>query len=144
MSVRAIAAAAAITSSRFFGLTADSANPSAPALTGVNESTVRIHFGSDTCSSPRGRPRHSLTATHNSSTPSARSSALTQPAGCPWSLGPAPPEASSTIAPTRDRPRIQPRSSAGPLERARGVASISTTPMIGNGLSATPTPYDRI
>ena len=39
----------------------------------------------------------------------------------------------------RARPTIQPTRNAGPFTRARGVASISTTAMIGNGLIATPT-----
>src|SRR5215213_9987630 len=44
----------------------------------------------------------------------------------------------STTAPTTPRPSSQPRTNAGPLDRARGVVNMSTTAMIGTGLSATP------
>ena len=68
---------------------------------------------------------------------------LNPSAGPPFSLASAPLETSSTIVPTTARPRIHPARNAGPLTRPRGVASISTTAMIGIGLSATPTPNAR-
>lgn len=62
-----IATPAAAAISRFFGLTAESRKPKPRALTGVNESIAAIHFGV-ACSPPR--PRHCLTPTSNSRTPS--------------------------------------------------------------------------
>ena len=46
------------------------------------------------------------------------------------------------MVPSSASPSTQPSTNAGPFERARGVASISTTAMIGTGLSATPTPNE--
>ncbi len=69
---------------------------------------------------------------------------LTQSCGCPLSLAFAPLETSSTTVPSSASPAIQPTRNAGPFERARGVASMSTTPMIGIGLMATATARDRI
>jgi hypothetical protein len=46
---------------------------------------------------------------------------------------------SSAIVPTTISPASQPITNAGPFARVRGVTSISTTAMIGIGLSATPT-----
>ena len=70
-------------------------------------------------------------------------STLTQVAGSSPSVAPAPPATTRTIVPTNARPTIQPSTKAGPLTRARGVPSISTTAMIGIGLSATPSPNAR-
>ena len=95
-------------------------------------------------SSPRGRPRHCFTATNSSSAPSASLRTLTHFAGSPPLLAFAPLEMSSTTVPRIARPSTQPSRNAGPLARARGVASISTTPMIGNGLIVTPTAKARI
>ena len=67
---------------------------------------------------------------------------LTQVAGSPWLVADAPPATSSTIAPTTANPTIQPARKAGPFTRPFGVASISTTAIIGIGLRATPTPND--
>jgi hypothetical protein len=64
---------------------------------------------------------------------------LAQSAGASASLAPSPLAASSTIVPRTPIPRIQPARNAGPFTRPFGVASISTTAMIGAGLSATPT-----
>ncbi len=64
---------------------------------------------------------------------------LTQVAGEPDELAPAGPATHSTIVPTTASPASQPRTNSGPLTRARRVVSISTTAMIGTGLSATPT-----
>src|SRR5215208_2571074 len=55
MPVCAIAAAAPTTSSRFLGLTADSATPVATERPGVKRSIVCIHFGSGGRSPPCGR-----------------------------------------------------------------------------------------
>ena len=63
----------------------------------------------------------------------------TQVAGSPASLALAPDAATSTIVPTTARPRTQPSRNIGPFTRPRGVPSISTTAMIGIGLSETPT-----
>ncbi len=68
---------------------------------------------------------------------------LTHVAGAPSELAEAPLETSSTIVPTAARPITQPSRNAGPLVRPLGVASISTTAMIGTGLSATPMPNER-
>jgi hypothetical protein len=68
---------------------------------------------------------------------------LTQVAGVPCLLALAPLAASSTIVPSTAIPTIQPARNAGPLTRPLGVASISTTAMIGTGLSATPTPNEK-
>jgi hypothetical protein len=48
----------------------------------------------------------------------------------------------STTDPTTTSPAIQPRTNAGPFERARGVASMRTTAMMGTGDSETPTPRE--
>src|SRR6202034_4828327 len=56
----------------------------------------------------------------------------------PDELAPAGPAMDSTIAPTTASPASQPRTNSGPLTFARRVVSISTTAMIGTGLSATP------
>jgi hypothetical protein len=66
----------------------------------------------------------------------------THVAGAPSSLASAPLDASNTITPTMVKPTIQPSRNAGPLTRARGVPSMSTTAMIGTGLNATPTAND--
>ena len=63
----------------------------------------------------------------------------THVAGSWSSVAPAPPAATRTTVPTTVRPRTQPATNAGPLTRPRGVASMSTTAMIGTGLTATPT-----
>ena len=68
---------------------------------------------------------------------------LTQSAGAPSVLAPAPLAARSTIVPAAASPTIHPATKAGPFTRASGVVSIRTTAMIGIGLSATPTPNDR-
>ncbi len=60
-------------------------------------------------------------------------------AGWPASDSAAPPASTKTAAPAIARPAIQPARNAGPLWRARGVPKITTTPMIGIGLSAIPT-----
>src|SRR5215218_7544757 len=141
--VCAIAAAALTTSSRFFGLTADSSTPRPAALGGVKVSMACIHFGSWAWSPPAGLPRHCLTAISSSASPSASFSQLTQLAGAPFSLAFAPLERSSTIDPTAASPTIHPMTNAGPFVRARDVPSISTTLTMGTGLSATPTPKDN-
>ncbi len=69
---------------------------------------------------------------------------MTQSSGCPSSLALAPLETSSTTVPRIATPAIQPIRNAGPFEGARGVASMSTTPMIGIGLIATATAKGRI
>ena len=135
----ATAAAAATVSSRFFGLIAESANPMATERPAVKPSMVRIHFGSSAASPARGRPRHWCTASSRSSAPSTSFRTSTQVAGSPPSFAPAPPATSSTIVPTTASPRTQPARKAGPLRRPAGVPSISTTAMIGTGLSDTPT-----
>ena len=121
----------------------DSAAAIATERAGVNVSIVRIQPGSSAAASRRGRPRHCPTATSASSTPTTIFTTSTQVAGSASSLAPAPPATASTIAPTTARPITQPSTNAGPLARARGVLSISTTAMIGIGLSATPTPKVR-
>jgi hypothetical protein len=144
MPVAAIAAAAATVTIRFFGLTLESSTPNPSAFGGVKESIVVIHFGSVASSSPRGRPRHCLSASRISSRPSTRRRTLTQVAGSLSSLALMAPETSSTTVPTSVRPPSHPIRNASPLARARGVASINTTAMIGTGLSPTTTPSGRI
>lgn len=68
---------------------------------------------------------------------------LSQVAGVPCSLADAPLAISSTIVPRTAIPSTHPVRKAGPFVRPLGVASISTTAMIGTGLSATPTPNER-
>ena len=141
--VCAIAAAAPTISSRFFGLIAESTIASPAARAALNRSIAAIHDGDRACAPSRGRPRHCLTATPRSRTPRTTLSTLTQSAGAPPSLASAPLETTRTIAPTAAIPVNHPAMNAGPFARARGVPSISTTPMMGIGLSATPTPNDR-
>ena len=117
----------------------DSATPMASERPAVKPSMVRIHFGSSAASPARGRPRHWCAASSRSSAPSTSLSTSTQVAGSPPSFAPAPPATSSTIVPTTASPRTQPARKAGPLRRPAGVPSISTTAMIGTGLSETPT-----
>ena len=143
MPVWAIAAAAPTVSRRFLGFRPERATAIASERPGVKRSIVCIHFGVAGPASPRGRSRHCLTATISASTPSTIFSQLTQVAGWPESLALAPLETSSTTVPTSESPTIQPSTKAGPLRRARGVASISTTATIGSGLMATPTENDR-
>ncbi len=64
---------------------------------------------------------------------------LTQVAGAPCLLAAAPLAISSTAVPRTASPSTQPPRNAGPFTRPFGVASISTTAMIGTGLRATPT-----
>src|SRR3954451_2731099 len=93
----------------FFGFSPASSAPAPGALTGVNVSSVLIHFGMLASLSSRGRPRHCLTPTSSSSrTPSESLRTLTHVAGSPESLAPAPLETARTIAPTIARPTIQP------------------------------------
>ena len=66
-------------------------------------------------------------------------STSTQVAGSLFSFAPAPPATTSTIVPTTASPTTQPTRKAGPLRRPAGVPSMSTTAMMGTGLSATPT-----
>src|SRR3954468_16572214 len=51
----------------FFGFSPASSAPAPGALTGVNVSSVLIHFGMLASLSSRGRPRHCLTPTSSSS-----------------------------------------------------------------------------
>jgi hypothetical protein len=66
-------------------------------------------------------------------------STLTQVAGFPCSLASAGPAIASTIAPSTASPASQPSTNPGPLSLPRWDMSISTTAIIGIGLSATPT-----
>src|SRR4051794_280696 len=134
----ATVAAAPTVSSRFFGLIPESATPMASDRPAVNPSIVRIHFGGSAASPARGRARHWRAASSRSSAPSTSLSTSTQVAGSP-SLAPAPPATSSTIVLTTASPRTHPARNAGPLRRPAGVPSISTTAIIGTGLSDTPT-----
>ena len=130
-------------SSSFLGLIADS-NTAIPAdFAGVKVSIVFIQAGNSGAASPRGRPRHCLTASSTNTNPSTILRMLTHVAGAPSLLADAPLEISSTITPTTARPTTQPDRNAGPFTRPFGVASISTTAMIGTGLSATPTPNEN-
>jgi hypothetical protein len=61
----------------------------------------------------------------------------------PCWLALAPLATSRTIVPRTAIPSTQPARNAGPLVRPLAVARISTTAMIGSGLSATPTPNDK-
>src|SRR3984885_11950382 len=139
MPVCAIDAAPPTASSRFLGLTPASSAASPQAASGPMSSILAIHFGRCACSPSFGRPRNCRTASRSSSSPSTTLTQLTQVAGEPDELAPAGPETLSTIAPTTASPASQPRTNSGPLTRARRVVSISTTAMIGTGLSATPT-----
>ena len=68
---------------------------------------------------------------------------LTQVAGLSCSLADAPLAISSKIVPRMAIPNTHPVRKAGPFVRPLGVASISTTAMIGTGLNMTPTPNER-
>ena len=116
--VDAIAAAAPAVKMRFLGLIAESATPIATERAGVNPSIVAIHFGSAASSSPRGRPRHCLTASASSARPRTNLRMLVQVAGSPSSLALAPLETSRTIVPTTASPTTQPSRNAGPLRAA--------------------------
>ena len=91
---------------------AERATPIATERPGVKRSIVCIHFGRSACAPARGRERHWRTAIPNRTTARMSLSQLTQSAGAPWSLAPA------------------------PLERSRMIPP--TTAMIGIGLNATP------
>ncbi len=93
----AIAAAAPIVSSRFFGFTPLSAAPMPSARPGEKPSIAFIQDGSCPASPARGRSRHCLTATSSSSAPSTIFSQSTHSAG-PSSLAPAPPASAITSA----------------------------------------------
>ena len=110
------------------------------ALTGVTESSARIHFGISGSIPPCGRPRHCLAASCSSSAPPMILIQLAAVDGAPLSVVAEPPATASTIPPTIAIPTTHPSRNAGPLERPLGVASISTIAMIGSGDSATPTP----
>ena len=90
----------------------------------MKRSIVCIHFGVAGPASPRGQSRHCLTATISASTPSTIFSQLTQVAGWPESLALAPLETSSATVRRVRVPRSSRAPKAGPLRRARGVASI--------------------
>src|SRR4051794_8869242 len=139
----AMAAAPPTASNRFLGLAPDrtAARPRAP--TGLGSSMGAIHFGMCGWSSPRGRPRNWRAATSRSSTPRAIFTQLTQVAGDPEELAPPAPASGSAIAPTTPRPSSQPSTNMGPLTLARRLVSMSTTAMIGIGLSAIPTASGR-
>ena len=79
MPVWAIATPAATASSRFFGLTPESAP--APAPYGVNVSRAAIHLGGAGVSPACGRPRNWRTASSTSPRPRTSLSALTQVGG---------------------------------------------------------------
>ena len=64
---------------------------------------------------------------------------LTHVAGEPDLLAPVGPATASTMAPTMPRPTSHPRTKSGPLTLAFWLVSMSTTAMIGIGLSAIPT-----
>src|ERR1700749_4664636 len=123
----------------FWGLPGAPGGGSPQAASGLIPSIVAIHFGRCARSPSFGRPRNCLAATRSSSRPSTIFTQLTQVAGEPDELAPAGPETLSTIAPTAASPVSQPATNSGPLARARREVSISTTAMIGTGLSATPT-----
>src|SRR5580704_7833770 len=139
MPVPAIAAAPATARSRFLGLAPDMTAARPTAATGVVLSIVVIHLGICACSSPCGRERNWRAATSSSKTPRTILIQLTQAAGEPDLLAPAGPARDSTMAPTMPRPSSQPATKAGPLTLARWLVSMSTTAMIGIGLSAMPT-----
>src|SRR5271166_883806 len=139
MPVWAIVAAPPTASSRFLGLAPDrrAARPSAAG--GLVLSIVAIHFGICASSPPCGLRRNWRAATSSSRTPSTILTQLTQAAGDPDLLAPPVPATARTMAPTMLRPSSQPRMNAGPLTLALRLVSMSTTAMIGIGLSAIPT-----
>ncbi len=71
--------------------------------------------------------------------PSTILTQLSHVAGAPDLLAPPVPARDKTMAPTMPRPASHPRTNAGPLTLARVLVSMSTTAMIGIGLSAIPT-----
>ena len=103
----------------------------------MNVSIARIHFGIAASSPSRGRPRHCLTATSSSSTPSTSFSTPTQSAGS---------EPSCRVGPARgdEDDRADDRQPDDPAEHERGPvrarprrAEHQHDAMIGIGLSAT-------
>src|SRR5580692_1556671 len=139
MPVWAIAEPPATASSKFLGLAPDRTAARPNAAGGPVLSIVAIHLGICGCSSPCGRPRNCRSATSSSRTPRAILTQLTQVAGDPDLLAPPAPARDKTMAPTMPRPISQPRTKTGPLTLALRLVSMSTTAMIGIGLSAIPT-----
>src|SRR5829696_2220707 len=139
MPVWATAAAPPMMNRRFLGLMVPSTRAAPAALGGVKLSRAPIHLGMGTSSPSWGRARHWRTATRTSRRPRTSLSQSTQAAGSPSWLALDGPAMASRTAPARAIPTIQPARNAGPLLRARGVTSISTTATIGSGLMATPT-----
>ncbi len=127
-------AAALRASNRFLGFTADRMTPIPMLLTGVKWSTASIHFGIGGSTPAFGRLRHCRTAKTRRSTPSTIWNVFVPSADDPLVLAPAAFATVSPTTPTTARPTTQPATKAGPFERARGVTSMSTTPMIGIGL----------
>ena len=103
-------------------------------LTGVKWSTASIHFGIGGSTPAFGRLRHCRSAKTRRSTPSTIWKVFVPSADEPLVLAPAAFATVSPTTPTAARPTTQPTTNAGPFERARGVTSMSTTPMIGIGL----------
>ncbi len=135
MPVSAIAAAAPTVSSRFFGFTAAS-RTAVPARLRRREVVDRPHplrLGLvHVAAAPLLERDEQQQQTEHELQPGRPSS----PARCRRSRR-CSQEASRTIAPRPPRPATQPTRNAGPLLRARGVESISTMAMIGNGLRPT-------
>src|SRR4051794_32635925 len=127
-------AAALSASSRFFGFTAQSAMPRPALLTGVKWSTASIHFGIGGSTPAFGRLRHCRSAKTIRSAPSTIWNVLVPSADEPCVLAPAALATMRPTTPTAVSPTTQPTMNAGPFVRARGVTSMSTTPMIGIGL----------
>src|SRR4029453_10635880 len=139
MPVWATAATPPMMKRRFLGLMVPSTRAAPAALGGVKLSRAPIHLGMGASSPSWGRARHWRTATRTSSSPRTSLSQSTQAAGSPSWLALDGPAMASRTAPARAIPTIQPARNAGPLLRARGGTSISTTATIGSGLMATPT-----
>ena len=144
ISVWAIATAAAAVSARFFGLRPESSAPAPKDLPALKLSIACIHLGISACSPGFGRRCQIRPAISRKRMPNTSLSTLAQVAGSPVSCVAFPPASTSTIVPTIVRPASQPAAKAGPFARARGVPSMRTTAMIGNGLIATPIAIGRM
>ena len=137
--VWAIAAAAPMTRTMFFGLMTASPKARPADRRASKRSMVRSQLGSLGLASPRGRRWYWRYATITRARPPRSLTTLSQVAGWPSELADAPLEMSRTMAPTSASDTTQEARNAGPFTRPRGVESISTTATMASGLTATAT-----
>lgn len=135
--VSATEEAAARVRAKFFGLAPERPAPSTSAFDGVMDSMEAIQVGISGSSPFRGRFCHCFQARNRNRAPMATlSKAAAVEVAVPSSSAPS--KTSTAITLTALRPRIQPNANSGPIVRALGVPSTTTTAIIGIGLRATP------